>query len=254
MTTSWYFGLKLNHHLTGDLSFCTYVDGRYEPNEMFAAASILDPGMCFVDVGANEGLFTLLASAVVGSSGRVHAFEPSPRERSRLEANIKLNRLSNVHVHPVALGSEQRIASLRVSNQAHPGQSTLGGFSYRETEEAYSVEVPVQTLDDVVERERPERIDLIKVDVEGSETAVLRGALESLHRFRPMIIVEAQQSALKQMGSSTGELMDLITGNNYTVQAFGNSGEPEPVSGEGVQSLNLICTPEGAPPKRIIRA
>lgn len=243
MTTEWYFRLKFNHHFSGDLSFCTYVNGRYEPNEMYAAANILRPGMSFVDVGANEGLFTLLASAVVGSSGAVHAFEPSPRERSRLESNIELNGLTNVHVHPVALGSEQQIGSLRVSNQEHPGQSTLGGFSYRETAEVYSVEVPVETLDHVVESERIDRIDLIKIDVEGSETAVLRGARESVRRFRPMIIVEAQETSLRQMGSSTLELMDLIRGFGYLIQAFGSAGDPEPVSGSAVQSVNLICGP-----------
>src|SRR6266851_7071412 len=84
VVTDWYLGLKLNHHLTGDISRCTFVDGRYEPNEMYAMNRAVGEGMCVVDAGANEGLFTIMAARLVGDVGIVHAFEPSPRERDRL--------------------------------------------------------------------------------------------------------------------------------------------------------------------------
>lgn len=245
VTTNWYLGLKVNHHFAGDISFCTYVDGRYEPNEMYAVASHLRPGMCFVDVGANEGIFTLLAAAAVGPSGAVHAFEPSPREQARLKSNIELNRLTNVQVHSEALGSEARTASLSVSDQEHPGHNTLGGFSYRETAQAYSIEVAVQTLDQVVERADLKRVDLMKIDVEGSETAVLQGADQTLQKFRPVIIVEAHQPSLSKMGSSTRELLDLIRSHRYEIQEFGRTGRPIPVTGDEIKSINVICVPKG---------
>ncbi len=241
--TNWYLGLKLNHHLAGDISFCTYVDGRYEPNEMYAVASTLRPDMCFVDVGANAGIFTLLAAAAVGANGAVHAFEPSPRERAHLQSNIELNSLTNVHVHPVALGNTPRTASLSVSDREHPGQNTLGGFSYRETSEAYSIVVPVETLDQVVEREGLNRIDLMKIDVEGSETAVIRGAEHTLRRFRPVIVAEANETALGQMGSNTKELLDLIRSQGYEVQTFGKAGVPQPITSDESGSMNVICYP-----------
>jgi FkbM family methyltransferase len=243
VTTKWYSGLKLNHHLVGDISFCTYVDGRYEPNEMYAMANLLRSGMCFIDVGANEGIFTLLAAAAVGPTGTVHAFEPSPRERARLSSNLALNGLHNVRVHPIALGSSRRTASLSVSDQEHPGHNTLGGFGYRETSHAYSVEVAVEALDDVVEREGLDRVDLIKIDVEGSETAVLRGAGDTLRKFRPVIIVEAQETSLREMGSSVQELVDIIQGHGYDVRSSGSAGLPLPVTEGESASLNLICSP-----------
>jgi FkbM family methyltransferase len=245
VTTNWYLWLKLKHHLAGDISFCTYVDGRYEPNEMYAVASTLRPGMCFVDVGANEGIFTLLAAAAVGPSGAVHAFEPSPREHAHLLSNIELNSLTNVHVYPVALGNSPRTASLNVSDREHPGHNTLGGFSYRETSQAYSIEVAVQTLDQVVEREGLNRIDLMKIDVEGSETAVILGADQTLRRFRPVIIAEVSAPALSQMGSSTKELLDLIQSQGYEVQAFGKAGVPQPITNDDGGSMNVICYPRG---------
>ncbi len=243
VTTKWHRGMKLNHHLAGDISFCTYVDGRYEPNEMCAIADVLRPGMCFVDVGANEGIFTLLGAAMVGPSGAVHAFEPSPRERGRLTSNLELNGLTNVRVHPVALGSTPRTASLSISDQEHPGHNTLGGFGYPETSEAYSVEVAVRTLDQVVEREGLDRVDVMKIDVEGSETAVLQGAEETLRKFRPVIIVEAQEKSLREMGSSIQELIHLIRSHGYEVRAPGSAGLPVPAIGGEIDSLNVICRP-----------
>jgi hypothetical protein len=153
--------------------------------------------------------------------------------------------LSNVKVHPVALGSAPRTASLSVSDREHPGQNTLGGFSYQETSRAYSIEVPVETLDQVVEREGLKRLDLMKIDVEGSETGVIRGAEQALKRFRPVIIAEANETALSHMGSSTKELLDLIKSLDYEVNAFGKAGVPEPITNSESGSMNVICYPLG---------
>jgi FkbM family methyltransferase len=228
VTTSWYLGTKVNHHLAGDISFCTFVDGRYEPNEMYSIAEHLREGMTFVDVGANEGIFTLLAAAKVGPTGAVHAFEPSPREQSRLRANVDLNRFGQVVVHPMALGHEPGTATLNVAGADHPGHNTLGGFSYAETAPT-AVQVQVDTLDRVVERSGLKRIDLIKIDVEGSETAVVQGAAQTLERFRPVIVIEAFEPSLEKMGSSVRELLDVIRSHRY------DAGDPE--------SLNVVCRP-----------
>lgn len=245
VTTDWYYGLKFNHHLVGDVSFCTYVDGRYEPNEMYAVASLLRPGMCFVDVGANEGIFTLLAARLVGDSGAVHAFEPSPREAMRLADNVALNGLANVHMHRAALGNAHGTAVLHVSDVEHPGHNTLGGFVYRESKQTDSIDVPVLTLDEVANQEGLERLDVLKIDVEGSETAVLQGARNVLQKFRPALLTEAQDVSLRQMGSSVSELVDLLRQQSYEIWAFSESGQPEPVTDDTVTSLNLICLPKG---------
>ena len=117
-----------------------------------------------------------------------------------------------------------------------------GGFSYAETGTT-AVEVPVETLDGVVERSGVGRIDLIKIDVEGSETAVIKGAAHTLERFRPVILVEAFQPSLSRMGSSVRELLDLIRGHGYEVEEFGAGGSPRPLADGDPQSLNVICRP-----------
>jgi FkbM family methyltransferase len=243
VTTGWYFGLRFNHHFSGDMSQCTYVDARYEPNEMYAMSKLLRPGMTVFDVGANAGVFTLMGAKLVGPSGTVHAFEPSPRDRDRLRANLSANNLSNVTVHPVALGRAAGKAVLAVAGSEHPGHNTIGGFAYSEDGATQSVEVEVATLDEIAKAQKLTRLDLLKIDVEGSETAVLQGAEESLLRFRPVIVVEAQDASLKQLGSSVAELLQVLRANDYEVKVFGPSGTAEPVIDDRLTGLNLLCLP-----------
>jgi FkbM family methyltransferase len=243
VTTPWYFGLRFNHHFSGDISQCTYVDGRFEPNEMYAMARLIGPGMCVVDAGANEGIFTLMAGKLVGREGTVHAFEPSPRERERLLANVAANRLSNVTVHPEALGRAPGNAVLHVAVAEHPGHNTIGGFAYSDTASAYSVEVEVTTLDQIAEANKLTRLDLLKIDVEGSETAALQGAREVLRRFRPIIVAEAQEASLRQLGSSVSELLRLLREQDYEVKVFGPSGTAETLVDDRPTGTNLLCTP-----------
>ena len=243
VTTDWYLGLKFNHHLRGDISRCTYVDGRYEPNEMFAMSRLLAPGMCVVDAGANEGLFTILAARIVGESGIVHAFEPSPREQGRLEANLAVSRLSNVRVHRSALGRAPGMTTLHVAGARHPGHNAIGGFIYAGTVEEESVEVEVGTLDQAARDEKLTRLDLLKIDVEGAEVEVLHGAGEVLGQLRPVVLAEAQDESLRRMGSNVGELLKLLSSHDYEVKVFGESGTPEALIDDRVTGLNLICFP-----------
>jgi FkbM family methyltransferase len=243
VTTGWYFGLRFNHHFSGDMSQCTYVDGRYEPNEMYAMAKLLGPGMCAVDVGANAGIFTLMAAKLVGESGSVHAFEPSPRDMDRLLANLSANGLSNVMVHPVALGRAAGKAVLAVSGAERPGHNTIGGFAYSDDDATYSLEVDVATLDEIAKAQKLTRLDLLKIDVEGSETAVLQGAQDTLRRFRPVIVVEAQDASLRQLGSSVAELLQVLRAHGYEVQVFGPSGNADPLVDDQLTGLNLLCLP-----------
>jgi FkbM family methyltransferase len=243
VTTPWYLGTRFNHHLTADMSQCTYVDARYEPNEMYEMSKVLGPGMTVLDVGANAGVVTLLAAALVGPGGRVHAFEPSPRDRSRLTANVDASGLTNVSVHAEALGRETGKAVLRVSSAERPGHNTIGGFAYAADAPTDAAEVVVTTLDEFVGAEGLTRLDFVKLDVEGSETAVLQGGRESLGRFRPVLITEAYDPSLRELGTSAAELLALLRDLGYGLFVFGPAGAPEPLDGDRLTGVNLLCLP-----------
>src|SRR5215471_8833234 len=96
VTVPWHEGTQLRVFLGNDMSKLIFVDGLFEPNEFVLLASFLEPGMTFVDVGANDGAYTVFAARRAGTRGRVVAIEPSSREFERLTANVELNELRNV--------------------------------------------------------------------------------------------------------------------------------------------------------------
>jgi FkbM family methyltransferase len=157
---------------------------RYEPELPFLE-KILFPGMIFVDAGACYGLYTLAASKIIGGAGRVIAFEPASRAFRVLQKNIILNSLTNVLAYPEALTANNGKALL----YHHPnvGCDSLGrDHSFTETAE----EVATESLDNVLRKISVDQVDVIKMDVQGAEELVLRGAKNILNSSHPIVIFE----------------------------------------------------------------
>ena len=102
LSVRWHSGTTVNVTLGNDNSLCLYVCGSFEPNEFAFLDRALTPGMTFVDVGANDGYYTLFAARKVGPGGRVIAIEPSSRERAHLRRNLERNSIANVSVVPIS--------------------------------------------------------------------------------------------------------------------------------------------------------
>ncbi len=182
---------------------------NYEP-ELTYLEEILSPGKVFLDVGANLGIYTLVASRIVGETGRVIAFEPSVQSFPGLQRNIALNRLTNVTALRAALSEKTGTAYLYhapdpVGNSLC-GDPTWGG----EAEE-----VPLETLDHVAEQTCLGRVDVIKIDAEGAEELVLRGGRKVLALMRPVIIFEINPEACTRLGLSPNGTRDLLADFGY---------------------------------------
>lgn len=176
--------------------------------------------VCF-DMGAHKGYITLLMARLVGSSGRIWAFEPDPRAVERLRRNSERNRLHNIVVHPIALGATQATGSLQLAH--HSGWSSLHNRSEVELEIVERIQVEIRPLDSLTygESEFPyEKVSFVKIDCEGSETEILRGMARFLERSDPVLWVEVHPGALHAAGSSTRELLDLLVRDGYEVFAL----------------------------------
>ena len=99
--------------------------GMFEPETVHAFAALLAPGMTVMDIGANVGLFTLVAAHQVGTTGRVHAFEPTPELAAHILRNLKLNGLENVAVNPIAVSDDAGHATLHFAQPGDPGENSL---------------------------------------------------------------------------------------------------------------------------------
>lgn len=144
------------------------------------------PGSIFLDIGANCGYYTFLASKLVGETGSVIAFEPNPEYTQLLRAGVSLNRASNVKVMPVALGAEFGLANLHIPGAFH-GSAAIGqDFSGRYIEKIFTVDV--HTLDGYIQYVGDGPV-VIKMDVEGYEEQVLDGASNFLYDRDDVTIV-----------------------------------------------------------------
>lgn len=216
---SWLEGLELTLIPGNETSRTVFVTGRYEPNEFRLLARLLKPGMTFIDIGANMGLYTLFAASRVGETGRVVAIEPSTREMQILKDNVEQNALGNVRLYPVALSDRASEAELLVARFEHSGHNTLGAFGYN-TALDHRENVRTMRLDELVQSEKLDRVDVFKMDIEGAELAALRGAGDTLERFRPVVLLELSDRALQHQSSTSADVLALLTQYGYRFFGF----------------------------------
>lgn len=175
--------LDLDLHTAFDPLYSIVGQADYESEPGFALAS----GQVVVDLGANLGVFATRAAKRVGPSGRVIAVEPHPDNFHRLQGNARRNGLVCLECVQAAVGDRQGRAELFLHERGinHSIVRSSG----------QSVSVSMRTVDGLVRERGLARVDLLKIDIEGAVPAALRGASETLRRFRPLIVLERDSDA-----------------------------------------------------------
>jgi len=172
--------------------------------------------MTVLDIGAHHGFYTLLAWKRVGPHGRVFSFEPSPRERKALLRHVKINRCGNVTVEGLALGSESEDAELFVVQGAQTGCNSLRKPAADVAGALSPAQVHVVRLDDWIASRKIATIDFVKLDVEGGELDVLKGAQVLLNsRPRPVILAEVQDVRTLPWGYRANEIIRYLRNQGY---------------------------------------
>jgi FkbM family methyltransferase len=187
--------------------------GRYEPQETQIARRLLQPGMSAVDVGANWGYFTLVAAHLVGARGRVLALEPDPGLFRLLSGNASRNGLAQITCANVAAADVAGRARF-VAAPSDGGNSGLARLAA--ANERSDFECTTAALDDLLREQGVEHVDLVKIDVEGAETRVLRGMLGGLRagRYR-YVLLECHPAALEAAGSSMADCLEILRSSGY---------------------------------------
>ncbi len=222
MTLRWLDDLFLHIYPNNETSECLVLTGLFEPNEMAWLGGHLQRGMTFIDVGANMGLYSLFAAGRVGPEGRVLAVEPSGRECEQLRSNLELNGLNNVAIMRTAAARNIGEAQLRVAENRCGGHNTLGTFAYPTTKQARKESVSLRPLDDIVKEANLSEVNVIKIDVEGAELAVLEGACQVIEQYRPAILIEVFDTALKAQGAHSTQLWQWLTQRGYSLYELGS--------------------------------
>jgi FkbM family methyltransferase len=180
--------------------------GLFEPRETRLLHKLLASGDTVIDVGAHIGWFTTLAARAVGDAGRVIACEPYPANATMLKSNLAQNNCRNVRVMEVALGDQRGTITLATAGDS-------GGVTALDWARSGPAEVPMTTLDTVAAGLGA--VTLIKVDVEGWEAHVLRGAARTLMHTK-YVLIEINPQALRKGGSSPDEIFGLLQRAGFT--------------------------------------
>ena len=215
---------------------------KFEQEEQGFLLGFLGAGMIFLDLGAHQGLYTLLASKKVGPSGQVFAFEPSPRELRRLRWNLFLNRCRNVCVVPFALGNIEDTVELFVCLGRETGCNSLRPPAV--SEPVGKVQVPITTLDRYLERTRICKVDFVKIDVEGAELEVLKGARRLLSDCRPPILCELADVRTEPWGYGSVDIYEFLATRGYRWFLITPEGRLQFCPRKEHFHENLIAVPE----------
>lgn len=182
-------------------------------------ARLIRPGMTAVDVGANIGVYTLFLARLTGPSGRVHAFEPAPANLRHLESNA--GDLDNVMIHPAAVGEHCGTVSLFISEELNVDHRTFDSGDGRQ-----SVPVRLVSLDD--QFPRGQTVDVIKIDVQGYELSVLKGARRLLEDNPSIfILMEFWPHGMAKAAVAPSEVIDWIRSQGFGVWRAEDPTGPE---------------------------
>ena len=161
--------------------------GTPDLDEQETLASLLTPGGVFFDIGANIGVYAILAGSRVGKTGHVYAFEPFPESAQAIRRNGELNKLANITVVEKAVSNTVGTVTFGMGPSAASNRIVR---SDEEAEKKQSITVPVTTVDDFVGDDPTKLPTAMILDVEQAEIDVLRGAIKTIQKARPAIIVE----------------------------------------------------------------
>jgi len=214
----------------GAVSSTLYAEGVWEPEETKFLAKTLQLGMVFVDVGANIGYYTVIASAIVGNTGKVFAFEPDPKNFALLQKNIAGNYCQNVIAEQRAIAaSAQRLLLYRSSNNSgdHRIYQPQGEFIHQHGKRRSPIAVEALSLDDYF-KDIPTRINFLKMDIQGAEYGAFVGMRKTLQQNSDItILAEFWPKGLGQAGVSPQVFLDEVRGSGFKIYRLDHGGPHE---------------------------
>lgn len=204
--------VNTNNYMGGSI----FWTGFHQLNELLFLKYNLKENMVFIDVGANQGEFTLYGASLL-RKGKVIAFEPVEKIRSQLMENIRLNNYQNVEVFTYGLSNENCTIPIYTSLEQNEYSGVNEGLSslYKTQIRSHLEQLVEVKIFDIEFENRLNQIDLIKIDIEGAELYALKGMMRSIRKFKPLILIEINEETFNAAGYSTLDLIKFVNDNDY---------------------------------------
>ena len=185
-------------------------EGVFEPKTTNAIKHLIRPGDVVLDVGANIGYYTVMLSKIVGPTGKIFAFEPTKHFGDVLKQNIHANNLENIEIVNVGLSNKTQKLSIDIG----PSSATL--HSPAEFDLIIGNEdISLITLNDFIRLRKLEKIDLIKIDIDGHEPLFFEGGGGGLEKYSPVVIFEVSHLHYLQAGFTAWDFYDSVCAKGY---------------------------------------
>lgn len=228
---------KININTKNYIDACIYYLGDYEPNLKIHFKRLIKENDTVLDIGANIGFHTLYFAELTGVNGKIIAFEPIPINFKTLKNNVSLNNFPQIVLVNKALGNTNSQMNIHINEQAqNPGAFNLFEDGVRNTI------IECIKGDDYLQANNIEKIDFIKIDVEGYEYEVLKGLRQTISRFHPSIIFEYDRNYQLKMNADAGLIFDFLKELNYNFYCVDGYGVQRPFTyNEHIQAAEIIA-------------
>lgn len=221
--------------------------GAYEREARDIFRAVLPPGGVALDIGANVGYHTLLLASLVGPGGRVLAAEANASVRERLSANLRLNRFSQVEVVPFAVGNSDGTVEFfgPAADDADSGNGYVLANEAPEQPQRRGMKIEARRLDTIMAEARLERLDLLKIDVEGFEWPVLQGGEKAIAEFRPHIVFEYNTEYAWRGGGNPDVIAEFFRRHGYQFYTIRRNWSEAVEPGKWPSCADIWAIPNG---------
>lgn len=236
-----FFHCELGEHISGSI----FWKGYYSEAELMTLASILKDDSVFVDIGANKGVFTVFAAKRL-PNGRVLSFEPTSKNYNVLKRNVDVNKFDNVELFEIGISDKHKVIPIYGPNERYlDGTKNEGAFSIFASEKTgqFLQDIEVDSLDSILRNNPSQKIDVIKIDVEGSEVDVLNGMIQTILKYKPYILIESNDKALRSAGHTSGEIFSILDKFSYKYKPANDIKHTNLDADELFAYRDIICIP-----------
>jgi FkbM family methyltransferase len=215
------FGIKFILYPWNLMLIRLAISGYDCEKEFMALKKITMTGNTVFDIGANMGVLSVYLSRLVQENGKVYSFEPVKDTYEMLRETISINRCENIETHPLAISDKIGISEIYKFDQRNHTLNSLGRVKIGETSPSYIETIRTETIDNFCQIKFLSKIDLLKIDVEGFEYDVLRGAENMLKTSSIKYIqFEISKMPLESLGKSADKIFDLLHSYGYKTYKF----------------------------------
>lgn len=231
-----YLDCKININLEKDVDKRIYLYG-FEEEVIKQFIKVTKKDDFIFDIGANIGIYSLIASKKIGGSGRVYAFEPAPVAYSSLKKNIELNNFNNIVVIQKGISDKSGEAIFNIcDDDAYNslGETPMKGISRKEI-------IEIESIDEFVKRNNILKVDIIKIDTEGAEFLILKGAEETLRIYKPKIFFEHNPYATVGFDNTPEDTLIFLKLLGYKLFEFDNDNLKEIIEINNIKGYDIYA-------------